>query len=298
MKIFILVLFVQIGINSVYCTYIGNFFTSNYDKLNDEMKEIRTYINYLENKLNYTENLIKVINITNKPMKDEIQNEVHRRMGIFNSKINNTSHHNYQIETKLNNFEELISKKVEHLITNRSYQIYEDLSKQLNNIYNETMAYCETTRIEELSQIFNLDIQFDKLQINLLKLRNETLDGFNNVTKNYQLNNQSEIFQNEINKIQLKYNNLAGELPKLQSKFQVEINQINFKLNNQSDEITKLHSKNNNLMNIISQLLLKFDKMDQNFKNVVTSSTTEQVYGVWRPVTTKKAGLVWVRPPL
>ena len=295
MKIFILVLFVQIGINSVYCTYIGNFFTSNYDKLNDEMKEIRTYINYLENKLNYTENLIKVINIT---MKDEIQNEVHRRMGIFYSKINNTSHHNYQIETKLNNFEELLSKKVEHLITNRSYQIYEDLSKLLNNIYNETMVYCETTRIEELSQIFNLDIQFDKLQINLLKLRNETLDGFNNVTKNYQLNNQSEIFQNEINKIQLKYNNLAGELPKLQSKFQVEINQINFKLNNQSDEITKLHSKNNNLMNIISQLLLKFDKMDQNFKNVVTSSTTEQVYGVWRPVTTKKAGPVWVRPPL
>ena len=161
------------------------------------------------------------------------------------------------------------------------------------------MVYCETTRIEELSQIFNLDIQFDKLQINLLKLRNETLDGFKNVTKNYQLNNQSEIFQNEINKIQLKYNNLAGELPKLQSKFQVEINQINFELNNQSDEITKLHSKNNNLMNIISQLLLKFDKMDQDFKNVITrtSSTTEQVYGVWRPVTTKKAGILRVRPP-
>ena len=205
MKIFILVLFVQIGINSVYCTYIGNFFTSNYDKLNDDMKEIRTYINYLENKLNYTENLIMAIqkNMNKKPMidrynedklYDEIQNEVHRRMGIFYSKINNTSHHNYQIETKLNNFEELISKKVEHLITNRSYQIYEDFSKQLNNIYNETMVYCETTRIEELSQIFNLDIQFDKLQINLLKLRNETLDGFNNVTKNYQLNNQSEIF--------------------------------------------------------------------------------------------------------
>ena len=69
----------------------------------------------------------------------------------------------------------------------------------------------------------------------------------------------------------------------------MEINQINFKLNNQSYEITKLHSKNNNLMNIISQLLLKFDKMDQNFKNVVTSSTTEQVYGVWRPMTTKRA---------
>ena len=75
---------------------------------------------------------------------DEIQKEVHRHMGIFNSKINNTSHHNYQIETKLNNFEELLSKKVEHFITNRSYQIYEDLSKQLNNLYNETMAYCET----------------------------------------------------------------------------------------------------------------------------------------------------------
>ena len=52
-------------------------------------------------------------------------------------------------------------------------------------------------------------------------------------------------------------------------------------------------------MNIISQLLLKFDKMDQDFKNDTrTSSTTEQVYGVWRPVTTKKAGIVWVRPPL
>ena len=79
MKIFILVLFVQIGINSVYCTYIGNFFTSNYDKLNEEMKEIRTYINYLENKLNntenklnYTENLIMAIqkNMNKKPIID------------------------------------------------------------------------------------------------------------------------------------------------------------------------------------------------------------------------------------
>ena len=31
------------------------------------------------------------------------------------------------------------------------------------------MAYCKTTRIEELSQVFNLDIQFD-----------EKLDGFLN----------------------------------------------------------------------------------------------------------------------
>ena len=38
------------------------------------------------------------------------------------------------------------------------------------------MAYCETTRIEELTQVFNLDLQFDKLKINLLRLRNETLD--------------------------------------------------------------------------------------------------------------------------
>ena len=44
------------------------------------------------------------------------------------------------------------------------------------------MAYCETTRIEKLSQVFNLDIQFDKLQINLLRLLNETLDGFLNYT--------------------------------------------------------------------------------------------------------------------
>ena len=42
MKIIIYALYVQIGINSVYCTYIGYFFTSSYDKLNEEMKEIRT----------------------------------------------------------------------------------------------------------------------------------------------------------------------------------------------------------------------------------------------------------------
>ena len=29
-----------------------------------------------------------------------------------------------------------------------------------------------------------------------------------------------------------------------------------------------------------------------------TPTTTEQVYGVWRPETTKKAGILWVRPPL
>ena len=49
-------------------------------------------------------------------------------------------------------------------------------------------------------------------------------------------------------------------------------------------------------MNIISQLLLKFDKMDQDFKNFTrTSSTTEQVYGVWRPVTTKKEGILYTQ---
>ena len=83
------------------------------------------YINDVENKLNYTESLIMVIqiNMNKKPMiynelYDKIQNEFHRQMCIFNSKINNTSHHNYQIETRLNNFEELISKKVENLINN------------------------------------------------------------------------------------------------------------------------------------------------------------------------------------
>ena len=48
---------------------------------------------------------------TNHKLYDENENEVHRRMGIFNSKINNTWHHNYQKETKLNNFEKLITKK-------------------------------------------------------------------------------------------------------------------------------------------------------------------------------------------
>ena len=79
MKIFIISLFVKTGINSVYCTYIGNFFTSNYDKLNEEIQEIRTYINYLEyklnyteNKLNYTKNLIMIIqkNMNKKPKID------------------------------------------------------------------------------------------------------------------------------------------------------------------------------------------------------------------------------------
>ena len=82
---------------------------------------------------------------------DEIQNEVHRHLGIFNSKIYNTWHHNYQIETKLNNFEELLSKKVEHLITNKSYQIYEDLSKQLNNIWQNGPRFqeCYNTRYSD-----------------------------------------------------------------------------------------------------------------------------------------------------
>ena len=42
--------------------------------------------------------------------------------------------------------------------------------------------------------------------------------------------------------------------------------------------------------------------MKQDFKNDngtrTTPTTTEQVYGVWRPVTTKKAGILWARPPL
>ena len=56
MKIFIILLVVQIGINSVFCSYIGKNFTSNNNKLNDEMKEMRNCINDVVNKLNYTEN--------------------------------------------------------------------------------------------------------------------------------------------------------------------------------------------------------------------------------------------------
>ena len=92
----------SVRIEGFHCTYI---------------KYLDDKLNNTENKLNYTENLIMVTqkNMTKKPMidedklYDEIQNEVHRHMVIFNSKINNTSHHNYQIETKLNNFEELLS---------------------------------------------------------------------------------------------------------------------------------------------------------------------------------------------
>ena len=29
-----------------------------------------------------------------------------------------------------------------------------------------------------------------------------------------------------------------------------------------------------------------------------TPTTTEQVHGVWRPATTRKADILWVRPPL
>ena len=48
MKIFIILLFVHIGINSVYSAYIGNLFTSN----NDEIKEMRKYMNDEINKMN------------------------------------------------------------------------------------------------------------------------------------------------------------------------------------------------------------------------------------------------------
>ena len=55
---------------------------------------------------------------------------------------------------------------------------YMDLSKQLNDIYNETMAYCEITRIEETSLEISLSVEFHKLQVDLLWLRNESFVGY------------------------------------------------------------------------------------------------------------------------
>ena len=50
-----------------------------------------------------------------------------------------------------------------------------------------------------------------------------------------------------IDQFQLIYNNLPGELPKLESKFQYEINnltnQIKFNYKNLAEEISKLQSK-------------------------------------------------------
>ena len=46
----------------------------------------------------------------------------------------------------------------------------------------------------------------------------------------------------------------------------------------------------------------KIDKLRDDLKYFgrarATQTTTEQAFGVWRPVTTKKEGIFWVRPPL
>ena len=44
-------------------------------------------------------------------------------------------------------------------LNNKTYQIYQDLSKQLNDIYNETMDYCETKRIKDTLLELSLDIK-------------------------------------------------------------------------------------------------------------------------------------------
>ena len=60
--------------------------------------------------------------------------------------------------------------------------------------------------------------------------------------------------------------------------------------------VQESNSKFSVLTNKVELLL---NKTEQDFKSVNgTTSTTEQVYGVWRHVTTKKAGIIWVRPPL
>ena len=69
-----------------------------------------------------------------------------------------------------------------------------DLSKQLYDIYNEAMANCKTTRIEETSLEISLSEEFHKLQFNLLWFRNETLGEFLNLT-NFTDNLQKEIHE-------------------------------------------------------------------------------------------------------
>ena len=116
-----------------------------------------------------------------------------------------------------------IENNPEEVINNKTYEIYKDLSKQLNDIYNETMAYCENTRIEETSLEISLSVELNKLQVDLLWLRNETLGEFLNLTNkknNLQkeihegLENLTSITDNLQTEINEGFINLANELQK------------------------------------------------------------------------------------
>ena len=124
MKIFIILLFVHIGINSVYSAYIGNLFTSN----NDEIKEMRKYMNDEINKMNLRiDNMISETKIFFFNVAHEIED--------FIKVINNTLINTLPSRLKQINYNENTIK--DNMITNnnRFYQI-EKLIKEIQTSMN------------------------------------------------------------------------------------------------------------------------------------------------------------------
>lgn len=212
MKILFTLVFCQIWVTLVYSvdlkSYIGGLFSDNenskapyeeiknmykiINKLNDEMVELRKLMN--NSQINKNEELIKS---TETKLNFEIQNTEKRISQI-----------KYDIANLQDN-EDLVHNKIYIQLSKELNQNFNDISRQCDSILNETMQYCETTRIEEFEQAFNLHIKIEELLFKLFDLRNETLEGFakfTNITKNLQT--EMNIFRQEL----LHLNKLIGNL--------------------------------------------------------------------------------------
>ena len=127
MKIFIILLFVHIGINSVYSAYIGNLFTSN----NDEIKEMRKYMNDEINKMNLRiDNMILETNNFSFNVAQEIED--------FIRAINNTLINTLPSRLKqINNNENTIKDNM--ITTNNRFNQIEKLIKEIQTSMNLNM---------------------------------------------------------------------------------------------------------------------------------------------------------------
>ena len=130
----------------------------------------------------------------------------------LNFEIQNTEKRLSQIKYDIANLqdnEDLVHNKIYIQLSKELNQNFNDISRQCDSILNETMQYCETTRIEEFEQAFKLHIKIEELLFKLFDLRNETLEGFakfTNITKNLQT--EMNIFRQEL----LNLNKLIGNL--------------------------------------------------------------------------------------
>ena len=156
--------------------------------------------------------------------------------------------------------------KLQHMLTNKEYEINEFLSEQKKKmdeeIRKQTQIISQEVCNEKINMNEKLTQQKDEFERILnCKLREKDCE-FENIKKNY----EREICLRENQIEELKKGN-CNDLEKIQNNFDCQLKQIQCEISNKENELEKLNEKYKNNLKIISDLFYFFQQNVNLFNN-------------------------------